>query len=71
MRCIFQVFLSKEENNKFEKKYEKINTLFNLLDQWYNTKMSNKELMKAGDFIEFCKNKQITFSSTEINYLFA
>ena len=71
LKMIFKNFLNNEESAKFERKYERINTLFNLLDQWYETSMSTKDVMKAGDFIEFCKGRQITFSSSEINFLFS
>ena len=72
LKQIFNLFLNSEESKRFEGRYERVNTLFNLLDEWYNdTLLSSKEIIKAGDFIDFCKSRQITFSSTEINFLFS
>jgi hypothetical protein len=70
VKRILKVFLHKEESKRFHSRHEKINTLFNLLDQWYKSNLSDQEEMKARDFIGFCKRKQVTFSNSELDYLF-
>lgn len=58
VKQIFNLFLNSEESKRFEGRYERVNTLFNLLDEWYNdTMLSSKEIIKAGDFIDFCKSR--------------
>lgn len=71
VRKIFYLFLNSEESKLFERQYERINTLFNLLDDWYKTANSKQTLIKAGDFIDFCKSRQVVFSGNEIQHLFS